>query len=116
MQLDGVRQAMQDSPAPVIAVSPIVAGMALKGPAAKMMGELKMPTTAAAVADYYGELLDGFVIDQSDRQLQATIIQLDIEVCCTATIMKTLADRIDLANAVLSFADSVFAKKGGGQS
>ena len=68
-----------------------------------MMAELELPATATAVAQYYGDLLDGFVIDQSDKLLVESIGQMGVEVSCTATIMKTLQDRIDLANAVVSF-------------
>ncbi len=104
LQLAGVREAMQASQAPVIAVSPIVGGIAIKGPAAKMMAELKMPTTALSVAQYYGELLDGFVMDASDETLAPAVRDGGVPVLTAPTIMKTLADRIDLANTVLSFA------------
>ncbi|MDB4470943.1 2-phospho-L-lactate transferase, partial [Deltaproteobacteria bacterium] len=76
----GIRAAMIKSSAPVVAVSPIVAGIAIKGPAAKMMQELSMPATALAVAEYYGDLLDGFVIDESDAGLADSIRALGIEV------------------------------------
>lgn len=105
LQLPGVRQAMIDSSAPVIAVSPIVAGLAIKGPAAKMMVEMNIPATAAAVAEYYGDLLDGFVIDDSDQGLANTIAASGTEVACVPTVMKSLDDRVSLAQAVLSFAD-----------
>lgn len=107
LSLPGVREAMQNNAAPVVAVSPIVAGLAIKGPAAKMMAELKLPATAAAVADYYGDLLDGFIIDQTDDDLQAVISQSGPAVMCTQTIMKTLDDRIDLARTTLAFADTL---------
>ena len=102
--LPGVRAAMKASRAPVIAVSPIVAGVAIKGPAAKMMKELKMPASALAVAEYYGDLLDGFVLDESDAGLLAAIQQTGIRASCEKTVMKTLDDRINLAKVVLSMA------------
>lgn len=108
IKLDGVREAMCNSAAPVIAVSPIVAGMAIKGPAAKMMAELKMPVTALAVAEYYGDLLDGFIVDLSDQHWVPAIAQLGIEVCCVPTIMKTLQDRVSLARDALAFASKWF--------
>ena len=107
LQLAGVREAMQASSAPVIAISPIVAGLAIKGPAAKMMAELGMPSTAAAVANYYHDLLDGFVLDESDRDMKAVIETESRYVISTATIMKTLQDRIDLAAEVLQFAECI---------
>jgi LPPG:FO 2-phospho-L-lactate transferase len=102
--LPGVREAMKASSAPVIAVSPIVAGLAIKGPAAKMMDELSMPRTALSVAQYYGDLLDGFVLDQSDQQLSQSIADLGFPVFTAQTIMRDLQDRMDLADEVLSFA------------
>lgn len=110
LQLAGVREAMINNPAPVIAVSPIVAGLAIKGPAAKMMTELNIPATATAVASHYGALLDGFVLDKSDQHLQGEVEQLGVKVCCTQTIMKSLDDRVALAQATLDFvADMVAA-------
>ncbi|MFA7552933.1 MAG: 2-phospho-L-lactate transferase [Spongiibacteraceae bacterium] len=107
LKLDGVGEAMRNSAAPVVAVSPIVAGMAIKGPAAKMMAELNMPVTALAVAAHYGDLLDGFIIDKSDQHLAPAIAQLDIKVCCVPTVMKTLEDRLNLARDVLAFAGTL---------
>lgn len=66
LEIAGVREAIAMAGVPVIAVSPFVSGLAIKGPAAKMMNELKMPASAVLVAEYYGDLLDGFVIDESD--------------------------------------------------
>jgi len=107
LALPGVRQAMKASRAPVIAISPIVAGIAIKGPAAKMMAELGMPATATAVAQYYGDLLDGFVLDGSDHDLAETISTAQLQVHCTASIMTTLEERIALASKVLSFAQQL---------
>lgn len=99
--LSGVRQAMQDSKAPIIAVSPIVAGMAIKGPAAKMMAELNLPVTAEAVAEHYQGLIDCFVVDESDAKLVPDIEKLGMRVVATPTIMKTLSDREQLARFLL---------------
>ncbi len=86
---------------PVIAVSPIVGGLAIKGPAAKMMAELNVPASAAAVADYYGQLLTGFILDDTDAE-QADQIAVPTRV--TNTIMDSLDARVDLAKACLEFA------------
>lgn len=107
LQLKGIREAMRASTAPVIAVSPIVGGEALKGPAAKMMAELGMAVTPLAVAEYYGDLLDGFVLDVVDERYAAGVRDLGVAVCCEQTVMKTLADRVTLAQRVLSFAESL---------
>ncbi len=108
LQIPGMWQALRDSPAPVIAVSPIVAGMAIKGPAAKMMEELNMPVSALAVARYYSErypgLLSGFVIDNSDQALKSDISETGIEVAVSNTIMKSRLDKQRLARFVLDMA------------
>ena len=105
LAMPALRAALQAARAPVIAVSPIVGGQALKGPAAKMMAELTLPVTAAAVAAHYGDLLDGFVMDDQDTGHAAAIT--NIPVCMTKTVMKTLADREQLARDTLAFAETL---------
>jgi LPPG:FO 2-phospho-L-lactate transferase len=104
LQLPGVRAALADCAVPVIAVSPIVGGDAIKGPAAKMLRELQMPSSALAIANYYRDVLDGFIIDHADAEQVGAITELDIAVHVTASVMKTLDDRVRLANEVLQFA------------
>jgi LPPG:FO 2-phospho-L-lactate transferase len=104
--LPGVRHALQEITAPVIAVSPIVAGMAIKGPAAKMMAELGVPVTALAVAQHYQGVIDCFVVDESDAKLAASIEQLGMVVAVRPTIMNTLTDREALARAVIELTGS----------
>jgi LPPG:FO 2-phospho-L-lactate transferase len=105
LALSGVREAMINSPAPVIAISPIVSGLAIKGPAAKMMAELGMPVSALAVAQHYQGLVDHFVLDDGDATLATDIEELGMRVAVTATIMKTLADRERLARFVVALAE-----------
>ena len=100
LAIPGIRQALIEHSAPVIAVSPIVGGRAIKGPTAKMMEELGLDVTAAAVAAYYGDLLDGFVVDDDDGTF-------NVPITVTNTIMKTLEDRDALARAVLIFASEL---------
>ncbi len=109
LALPGIEAALRDSAAPVVAVSPIVGGQAIKGPAAKMMAELQMPVTAAAVARHYRErdLLDGFVVDRADASDAAEIEDLGLPTLVTGTVMKSLADRERLAREVLDFARSI---------
>ena len=64
----GIREALSACAAPVIAVSPIIGGRAVKGPTAKMMTELGITPSAAAVAKRYGDLLDGYVMDMPMRR------------------------------------------------
>jgi LPPG:FO 2-phospho-L-lactate transferase len=105
LQLPGMAEALSAVDVPVIAVSPIVAGMAIKGPAAKMMAELGMPVTALAVARHYARqypgLLDTFVIDRSDATLAPDIAKVGMDVMATDTIMKTRADKKSLAETIL---------------
>ena len=96
------RDAFQSKP--VIAVSPIVGGLAIKGPAAKMMKELGVPPTPIAVAKHYGSLLSGFVLDQTDNE-QAKDIAIPSIV--TQTIMLTLQDRIGLAEQCVRFLEEL---------
>ena len=107
LALPGVRAALQAAAAPVIAISPIVAGLAIKGPAAKMMAELGLPVTAAAVAEYYEGLIDCFVVDESDATLAAMINVENMSVAVRPTIMRSLDDRIELARAVLALAQEL---------
>jgi LPPG:FO 2-phospho-L-lactate transferase len=100
----GLREAIARCPAPVVAVSPIIGGRAVKGPTAKMMSELGFTVSAAAVARRYGDLLDGYVLDRADA---ANAAELGIPVTLAHTLMATLADREDLARHVLASADAL---------
>lgn len=102
--LPGVMEAVKRSRAPVIAVSPIVGGQAIKGPAAKMMSELGMPQSALAVAKHYEDRIDGLVLDQQDVALKDSIEAMGIATISTNTVMVTLDDRIALADDILQFA------------
>ena len=106
LALPGVRAALAACRAPLVAVSPIVGGRAIKGPTAKIMGELAMPATAAAVAGYYGALLDGFVVDEADAGDAA---RLELPVSVTRTLMASLDDRDGLARQVLALAERISA-------
>mgnify|MGYP001263986740 FL=1 len=99
---------MVASPAPVIGVSPIIDGHAVKGPTAKLMRELSLPSTAQAVAKHYDELLDGYVIDIADRNNSN---EMHIPVRVTRTLMNSIEDRENLAREVLSFADTVSVRE-----
>ena len=105
LQVPGLWLALRDNPAPVVLVSPIVAGLAIKGPAAKMMAELGVPVTALGVAQHYCSrypgLLDYFVIDDSDATLADEIGKLGVEVAITSTIMKSREDKQRLARFTL---------------
>ena len=112
LALPGLRERLARCAAPVIAVSPIVGGRALKGPTAKMMGELGMAVTAAAVAAHYGGLLDGFVIDRADENLAGELRAAGLAVRVADTVMASLEDREALAREVLGLAGEI--RDGGG--
>lgn len=106
LKLPGMRQALQDLP--VIAVTPIVGGIAIKGPAAKMMAELDMPATATAVAQHYQGLINGFVLDDTDAdEAEGIKTTNQIETLTTNTIMDSLSRRIELARECVAFLRSV---------
>jgi LPPG:FO 2-phospho-L-lactate transferase len=105
LQVPGVWLALRDNPAPVTLVSPIVAGAALKGPAAKMMGELGVPATALGVAQHYCErypgLVDRFVIDESDAALASEIGELGMAVVIAPAVMTSRDEKRRLARIAL---------------
>ena len=101
LSLKNIRSALQSVAAPVVAVSPIIGGNALKGPAAKIMQELNMPASNLSVADYYRDFLDGLIIDRIDERETEEIEKLGIRVEVTDTIMRSMQDRIDLAETTL---------------
>jgi LPPG:FO 2-phospho-L-lactate transferase len=104
LAVPGVRAALAACRAPVVAVSPIIGGRAVKGPTAKMMAELGMTPSAAEVARRYGDLLDGYVIDHEDAGAAAA---LGPRVTVAQTLMTTLADREALARVVLEAVDAI---------
>ena len=100
----GLRDALQAAAAPVIAVSPIVGGRAIKGPTAKMMAELGLDQSTVSVARHYQGLIDGFVLDSVDEGARAEIEAMGMAVHITNTLMNSLEDRVSLADDVLEFA------------
>jgi LPPG:FO 2-phospho-L-lactate transferase len=106
LALPELREALTSASAPVVAVSPIIAGRAVKGPTAKMMQELGLSVDVWSVADHYGDMLDGYVIDIADEGFAD---DLDVPTLVTPTLMKSLADREALARSVLEFADALKA-------
>ena len=102
LAVPGVRAALRDCTAPVVAVSPIIGGKAVKGPTAKMMAELGLPVDAAAVARHYGDIIDVYVADEADA---AGVGGLDMPVVLARTLMVSLDDRAALARTVLAAAD-----------
>jgi LPPG:FO 2-phospho-L-lactate transferase len=102
-----IREWLRTRRFPIVAVSPIVGGAAIKGPAAKMMRELGASATALGVARHYGDLVDGWIIDRQDEKLQPAIEREGRSVLVTDTIMKTRAKSVALAKRVVQFARSL---------
>jgi LPPG:FO 2-phospho-L-lactate transferase len=87
---------------PVLAVSPIVGGQALKGPLAKMFSEMGFDPSALSVAKHYEDLIEFFILDLIDESLAESIRKLGIEPLCCQTVMRTVSDRRELAEEILS--------------
>ncbi|GLV23954.1 2-phospho-L-lactate transferase [Sphingobium sp. Cam5-1] len=102
LAVPGIREALASARAPVVAVSPIVGGQAVKGPAAKLMQELGLTVTNKSIAAHYADVIDGLLIDERD-DAYAVSIPYDIG----DTLMKTLEDRERVARAVLTLADRI---------
>jgi len=101
LALEGIRDAIRGAPAWKVAVSPIVKGAPLRGPADKLLRALGMEASALSVAEIYRDFLNAFVIDEQDSELVPKIRAMGLEVISTNTIMKNLEDSVRLAKAVL---------------
>lgn len=98
---------LQNTKVPVVAVSPIVKGLALKGPTAKMMRELGIRPSAVTVATHYQDLISGFVLDQEDSEHSSEIQSMGLRTAEFQTIMRTFEDRVQLARDVLGFCETL---------
>jgi LPPG:FO 2-phospho-L-lactate transferase len=97
LAIDGIRQRLEASRVPILAVSPIVAGRAIKGPAAKMMSELGGPVSGLLVARLYAGLIDGMLLDEQDHALLAQRRVDDPRLFIAPTVMRTPEYRVALA-------------------
>ncbi|MGE0733588.1 MAG: 2-phospho-L-lactate transferase [Alphaproteobacteria bacterium] len=104
LAVPGVEAALRRNAAPKIAVSPIVGGQAIKGPAAKMMRELNLDCSARGIADWYGARIDALVLDREDAGLESAIRSRGTATLACNTVMRSDHDRAALAQAVLTFA------------
>lgn len=100
LAISPVREALLARDVPRIAISPIVAGQAIKGPAAKLMAELGYSVTPHTVAAYYGNIINGFVYDHQDSD----VVVETVRTLVTDTVMKNEADRVRLAGEILAWA------------
>lgn len=107
LSLHGVRTWLKNRRFPVIAVSPIVGGQAVKGPAAKLLNDLGHDVSAFGIAKYYSGLIDGLIVDTVDSTLAPAIEALGIRVLAAPSIMKTKEHQIALAERVLALATAL---------
>ncbi len=110
LALPGMKEALRNSRAPVIAVTPIIGGRAVKGPAAKMLAELGLEVSGVSVAHHYAGLIDAFIVDQTDPP---SVPIPGVVLSRAPTLMQTESDREHLARAVLELADALRSTGGG---
>ncbi len=102
ISIKGVREALRETKAKIIGISPIIGGATVKGPADKMLKGLGLEPSAYSVAELYRDFLDIFVIDEVDVGLKDKIEKLGIKVYVTNTLMKSIEDRVRIAREVLN--------------
>ncbi len=100
LAVGNLRSALKQAHLPIIVVSPLIGGAAVKGPTAKIMAEIGVPANSRAMAAHYAGLIDGIVIDESDRNEAA---MLDVPVCVAPTLMRNLDDKVGLARTCTEF-------------
>ncbi|RLF15316.1 MAG: 2-phospho-L-lactate transferase [Thermoprotei archaeon] len=102
LAVEGVRRALREAKGRVVAVSPIIAGRPVKGPADRLLKAIGVEVSAYGVAELYRDFLDVMIIDEVDAALKPRIEDLGIEVVAAPTLMKSLEDKVRLAKIVLS--------------
>jgi LPPG:FO 2-phospho-L-lactate transferase len=105
LALPEIGAALRDTKVPVVAVSPLIAGQAVKGPTTKLMLELGLPVSAAAIANHYADILDGMLIDERDADGEFLIATARADI-----LMVSLEDRVRVAAAAVAFADSISSR------
>ena len=101
LAVPGVRQALRETSATVVAISPVVGGASLKGPTDRMLSDLGMEVSALQVARLYSDLLDLYVIDEADAAGADEIRELGFEVVVTRTVMTGKEEKLALAMTTL---------------
>ncbi|NDD65637.1 MAG: 2-phospho-L-lactate transferase, partial [Acidobacteria bacterium] len=103
LAVPGIRTAIDETKATVMAISPVVGGASLKGPTDRMLRDLGMEVSASQVARIYGDLLDRFLIDEVDAGEVPAVTALGIETRTAMTVMRSKADKKALARIVLDW-------------
>jgi len=112
LAVPGMRALLRDRGVPIIAVSPIIAGEAVRGPAASMLGDLGHDRSVVGVARHYQDLRPILFIDQADQDLAAAVAETGARPVVAPTLMRTFEDRRSLARLVLAEAAGRFAGSG----
>jgi LPPG:FO 2-phospho-L-lactate transferase len=110
LALPGVRDRLSSLDVPKIAVSPLIGGKAIKGPADKLMRELGYETSTRGIATFYEDVINGIVVDSRDAAESMPPGMPDLAVHATDTLMKSQADRERVARAVLELATRMKAQ------
>ncbi|MCC6905900.1 MAG: 2-phospho-L-lactate transferase [Anaerolineae bacterium] len=109
LALPGLRERIRASSAPCVAVSPIIGGQAVKGPAAKLMAELGIDVSPVGVATHYIDLLYGIILDDVDMHLCDVVSRMNLHCIARRTLMDSLVDKIALSEHLLKWAEEVFS-------
>jgi LPPG:FO 2-phospho-L-lactate transferase len=112
LAVPGLRELIRGAGVPVVAVSPIIGGAAVKGPAAKIMAELGATPSATAVAAHYKGLVNGFMIDDADAGLAGEIEAMGMSVRTAPILMRTAHDRQAVASACIAYAKALAGTTG----
>jgi len=107
LALPGLRERLRRAEIPIVAVSPIVGGNAVKGPLAKMMREQSVEPSPLAIARYYSGLVNGWIVDEADRALAGAIEALSCRVRVCGTLMSSLNDKARVAREALELAGAL---------
>jgi len=105
LSVNNIRDTLRKTQAKVVAITPIIGGAPIKGPADRLMKGLSLEVSAYSVARLYQDFLDVFILDYTDRNEKKRIEQLGLQVIVTNTIMKTREDKVRLAKTVLKLVE-----------
>lgn len=108
LSISGFREALNDSPAPCISLCPIIGGKAVKGPTTKLMVEFGVEPSPDEIANHYRSIIDGIMIDESDKKCAGVIEGMGIRVGFADILMKDDAEKMRCAGDLLSWALEVF--------
>ncbi len=108
LAIPGIRSALENCTAPVLAISPLIGGQAVKGPAAKMMQEMDLRADSLGIAQYYEGLIDLLIIDEQDQHLKPAIEKLGTAVICTPTLMTERPSRVEVMSHIVERACDAF--------